>query len=334
MTFYLPVKPIEAFELQKALIESQQKTSALNNRIEMLESQNALFKHEKHMLMRTFEDKVNEKDKMIMSLHTELEEKSKTLAQVVHKLHQTQRSMQKGSITLKQEIISPIPPKDPPPESFYRTGRITRRLRRASNPNNILTQSPELSSCPSSDSIDETLTRKQSVVTGSLPSVQFSNPSLPHRLSQSYDHSTTATLVHYSNNGTGLEQDSATVFQKQASFTTEEMLKTRYRQRGQRYNTNHTVLPPIKDETKLPPLPLEAKPPRSHRRFHLAKSQGLTSAPPCSIRLPNYKQVIEMDDEEQAPSMRNEGDGRLLIKHEVGKGNSTILNHIHQQGSK
>ena len=266
---------------------------------------------------------MNTKDSMIASLHSQLEEKSNTVAQLVHKLHQMQRMLQKGGGMLNhQEKQFPQPPKDPPPENVYRTTRITRRLRK-SNGSDI-----------TADLGNENGSNKP-LITGSLPSVQFNTSHIPNsgRLSRSYGHTPNESPIMNRRSKESDQSSSKSLLFQRPSYTNiiDRNVKSQCTQQqcDLRTNPSKTILPPITMTTNdlaQIPLPSDPKPPQYNRRLRLAKSQGLTSAP-CSLRLSNYGTKNDpVDDKGLSP---NKEEGRLLVRH--GSNGTALLNHLHHQ---
>ena len=81
-----------------------------------------------------------EKDEHIATLNHELEEKTTSIAYLVTQLHRSKRLLQKSlederslassRASDRDQVIKPSPPKESPPEAAYKTGLITKRLRR------------------------------------------------------------------------------------------------------------------------------------------------------------------------------------------------------------
>lgn len=326
-------------QLERALSDSQETVIELQCKLESLEYHIALIKHEKNLMMRKFEEQMNTKDTLIASMHSQLEDKSNTVAQLVHKLHQMQRMLQRGGGSspslLNREKQFPILSKDPlvPPENIYRTSRITRRTRRSNvsdnNEHGGHNESDMYTNC--------------TPVTESLPSVKLNIPHTSNtgRLSRSYDD-------HTSNKSPVMTRKSEAEFDQSFNKSPSDKsiikrdIKPQYtRQQGHDLRTNptKTILPPISTnhihQFVQIPLPSEPKP-QHNRRFRLAKTQGLTSAP-CSLRLSNCSDsnysngdtshnnnTVAGESEGLLKSPNNEG--RLLVKHET-KG--TMFNHLH-----
>lgn len=319
-------------EQEKALKVSQEAVITLKSQVDTLNEQNALLNHEVVCLVRKTENKLKEKDEVINTLHLQLEDKSNTVAQLVNKLHQTQRLLHKmetkpgnSSFTIPHGVF-PTPPKEPPPEGVYRTGRITRRLRRPVNSSQL----PDISR-PSSDSIDESNMTLPSIpstiIRSSLPNVQLSNPFLPQRLTQSYEQTSSYSS---GNQATGRKPGSPTFsvspedLKARENIIHEQISHPQMLQRALHTHPSKPILPPISgsEDELLSTFPTEP----SRRRFHLAKAQGLTSAP-CSHRLVNYNTGTSREVEDS--DGMNKKDGKLMIKHEVG-----VWHQLHPHESK
>lgn len=310
--------------LERELLSSKETESILQSKVETLESQIALQKHEKNLLLQKHEDRINSLDSIVMSLHTQIEEKSNTIAQLVHKMHQMQRALQRGSgPPLNEQTLPILPPKDPPPsEGVYRYNRISRRVRKTT---------PITGSLPFTNDPNEFADRCSS---GSLPSVQLYN-SVAKGNGRSLSHgappTTPVTRIH-----SGRSSD-------RQSCDTEGKSNESW-QHGINNHSTKSVLPPIAssdEQLKLPPI-VPASPPadtnkvpaaqRLHQRFHLAKTQGLTSAPPSPVRFANYggnSKDSNVVDETSTPAVVEQSDkGLLMVKHEASK---TMLKRLHHQ---
>lgn len=181
---------------------------------------------------------------MIRALQHQLEEKSATIAHLVTKLHHTQKYLQKSLEAGTKPSLAPpslLPrPKEPP---SFKTGRITRRLRRSVT-----------SLVPPTDD------------TANTPAL-LPSPFPGH------------TAVHSRSDHT-VSGDDRTVLR-----------------------SKDPVLPPINDTSRP-----------SHKRYVLAKSQGLSSAP-CSLRLVDYKRPSTEATVEECEEGSSE-QGKLLVKCE------------------
>ena len=101
---------------------------------------NSLLEHQIKTLQRELANITQEKDEHIKALNHELEEKTTSIAYLVTQLHRTKRLLQKSqederSLACSRasdgdQVIKPSPPKKSPPEAAYKTGLITKRLRR------------------------------------------------------------------------------------------------------------------------------------------------------------------------------------------------------------
>ena len=289
---------------EHTLANSRETVSVLQAKLEATETQVALLKHERYLLMQKFEEQTSTRDTLVASLHSQLEDKSNTIAQLVHKIHQMQRMVQRGGAGLQkggagvlhlQESLLPLPPKEVPPDNIHRINRITRRGRK-------------LSDTPTTISAGNNSLLDYSPPTHIRP---INPPSSSSRLSKSYEG---RSLVNHGRNSRDFEPS-----------LREGPLDLPPGEGSPR--TRRVDTPSL----RLPPIPLPPGPRPRHRRFQLAQSQGLTSAP-SSFRTSNYESgsVTNRESNGEGRLLESQNDeGKLLVKHESD--NRTFFNRIHQQ---
>ncbi len=280
--------------------------SVLQAKLEATETQVALLKHERYLLMQKFEEQTSTRDTLVASLHSQLEDKSNTVAQLVHRIHQMQTMVQRGGAGFQrggagvlhlQESLLPLPPKEVPPENIHRINRITRRGRK-------LNDTPTTVSAGNNGLLDH-----------SPPThIRQLNPSSTSRLSKSYEG---RSLVNHGRNSRDFEPSL-----REGPLDLPPGEGPVHSPRTRRVDT---------PSLRLPPIPLPPGPRPRHRRFQLAQSQGLTSAP-SSFRTTNYRSesVTNRESNREGHLLESQNDeGKLMVKHETD--NRTFFNRIHHQ---
>lgn len=338
---------LDTTNIEQQLQSSQEEVVSLRSQLSLQKEKCGLLKHEIETLKKELHKLSREKEDIIRSSRYQLEEKSTAIAQLVSKLHQTQRMLQKpletSEMTATPSSIPhgyyPTPPKEPSPsEGLYRIGRIIRRNQRS------LTSPQELSS-PSTDSI--------SSGPSSTPPPLIALPSLPRPPSKSSIRRAgcpqLTNQIRQPPRGTwdrDLSPSSSQLF----GTSTDSQLKTRDQiileqvkqpqllERALKKETSKPVLPPIQSEEDMTvhdfKLQSVSKHHSNRRQRHMLnkKGSGLSSAP-CSVRLMNYAMSQSVRDEDK-DSDEGEPEGLLMVKHGMNERRELLHKLQHQSDTK
>ena len=173
--------------LEKELQRNQEKVSFLQSQLVLQREKTALLEQEMCEMRKEIDELCKEKQDIIVSAQQQLDHKSNTITQLVNRLHHNQYLLQKlqqnreATLSTTPQPFCPPLPKEPPPTSdVYRTGRITRRLRRTvTSPHPSIR---ELNTPPSNERHD------------SLPEIHSTGTTMPLNIEKPKD-----VVIHHTN---------------------------------------------------------------------------------------------------------------------------------------
>ena len=363
--------------LREMETDSRAEVASLQSQLSAQREKTSLLEHELQLLKRKLVDSTKEKEDCIRTLNHELEKKSSSIAYLVTQLHQTKRLLHKTLESQRQVATKPLrphpplqpsPPSESPPEAAYRTGKITKRLRRTcsspvteeqgDNQRQLPTIPPYASSPSPSPCPPPPL---PGIDTNSFPATQ-SRVSRPH-VTFSHPLHAPITPSTWARHHPSLVQPPSSSYSKGNSESSQHLIsanrtvhsKTLPPTVSQRSPTGRSkiVLPPIqstsdhsdnlsmsksdfpvRDPTVKSTAAVIARTGRGHRRLILAKSQGLSSAP-SSLRRLSYppprvleRDTKEMEEEEEEGEQEDQDE-----EEELTEGTLVVRQGIGSQGN-